>query len=171
MGLLRGLMRAGGALRREARQLATPVAIGSTLGGTSAAASGGDWGDIGRGMMYGAGAGVGLRGIAALPGALKLSVFPALATPSIAGALAVHGDVDAAARKLLMIAQGDPQRLEGAADILYGERSPYESEIGPSGQNSYGISASDEIGTALSGTERDAAVQRAYEMLQTERRR
>jgi hypothetical protein len=157
-----------GDLMQGAREV--PYVTSSTMGALSAGLSGGDGEDVLRGAGYGLAGGVGMRAAGALPGAMKLAALPSIGLPALGGALAVRGDVDAAARKLLAFANNDPNRLEAASEILYGERQPYEEELGEPGyrgrrDNIYGIAGADEMGTSISGTERQAALQRAFEML------
>lgn len=164
----RGVGRVAGDAAHFARtDLPWMVGPGAALGGASSALSGGDLNDIGEGAGYGAAAQLAALGLAKVPG-LRLAALPMMmAGPGVGGALSVRGDVDAAARKILAFSNGDPARMERAADILYGDSARPEEIVRSSRHQSniYGIGSADQAGTSISGTERDAALARARQML------
>lgn len=166
MGLLRGAMRGASALGRRASFNAVPwtMGLGAAMGGASAAGNGGDMGDIGRSALIGGA--MGGAGIVS-PG---LGIAGALGA-SIPGMMSTRGDPDAAARKIVMAAQGDPANIERAADLLYGG-APTEDEMGygrNGRSNRYGVSASDQAGMSSIDVEREQAVMRAYQMMGVQR--
>lgn len=155
MGLL---SRIGGRAMRNA--VPWTAGMGAAMGGASAAGNGGDLGDIGRSALVG-----GAMGGAGMvnPG---LGIAGALGA-GIPGMMSTQGDPDAAARKIVAAAQGDPNNVERAADILYGGAAQQDEQgYGRFGRgNRYGVSSSDQAGMASINIERDAAVRRAYEMM------
>ena len=167
MGLLSALGRGARGLRDRAafNGAGWGMGIGAALGGASAAGNGGDMGDIGRSALIGGALG-GAGGVIA-PG---LGLAGALGG-GVAGMMSTQGDVDAAARKILAASRGDPSSIGRVADMLYGAPAT-EDEMGYGRygrSNRYGVSSSDQMGMNAIAVERDAAVQRAYEMAGVQR--
>lgn len=163
MGLLRSVGRAARRVGDHTSMNGVPwlAATGALMGGASAAGNGGDMQDIGRSALIGGAMGGG--GAAVAPG---LGILGALGAGAV-GMNSTHGDVDAAARKIVMATRGDPNNIERVADLLYGG-APTEDEQGYGRygrSNRYGVSTSDQVGMSSIDVERKMAVQRAREMM------
>jgi hypothetical protein len=169
MGLLRSALRGGRELARSLpSRLSTGLqagAMGAGLGGSISAMGGGSPEDVGRAALQG-----GVSGL--LGGAVggPFHASGALLGGGLGGAIAGmtnRGDaVDAAARMILQHSPS-PEAIPRTAEVLFGAPlDQSETGVGRNGRgNIYGIGGGDQA-LVQQDAEMQAAVQRAYEMLQ-----